>query len=78
MGANSRGCSGVVEGLSGVEFMLTGETRVDGEHVIRAELRRMIEQRGDGSATRPGKPICWWSANLAGLPANGSMTEASA
>ncbi|EGD43998.1 hypothetical protein NBCG_01586 [Nocardioidaceae bacterium Broad-1] len=46
MGIISRGCNGVVESLSGREFMLTGETSIDGEHVLRAELKGMIEAQG--------------------------------
>lgn len=46
MSAKSRHCDGVVEGLNGRQFMLTGETRVDGEHVLRSQPRRMIEARG--------------------------------
>lgn len=46
MGGNGTDCHGVVEGLSGRQFMLTGETRVDGEHIHRPQLRRMIEAKG--------------------------------
>jgi hypothetical protein len=46
MGVYSRDCDGAVESLSGRQFMLTGETRVDGEHVLRPQLKRLIEAKG--------------------------------
>lgn len=46
MGVNSRDCRGVVNGLSGLQFMLTGETWVDGRHVLRPQLRELMEAKG--------------------------------
>lgn len=46
MGINSRDCEGVVNDLNGRQFMLTGETRVDGERVVRSRLQGMIEAKG--------------------------------